>query len=140
MNAFAAMLLCVGLVSCAAMGERFTDGEKSDIETLESHVQQRAARLLGSGERLAVEITHLDRAGRLEPWRQGLDNVRVVRDVYPARIELDFRFTGTDGALLKEGRRSLSGLPVAAAAPYGNDPLRYERALLDDWLERELRR
>jgi hypothetical protein len=52
-----------------------------------------------------------------------------VREVYPARIVLRF----------KDSNRTLSGLPVAGAARYGNDPLRYEKALLDDWLERELR-
>jgi hypothetical protein len=28
--------------------------------------------------------------------------------------------------------------PALSAVRYGEDPLRYEKALLDDWLEREL--
>ena len=133
--------IAIGLCGCAAVQpDRFADGGTPDAQALEKHVEERAARLLGPGERLAVDITALDRAGRTEPWRQGLGNVRVVRDVYPARIDLEFRVTGADGALLKEGKRSLRDLPVADAGVYGNDPLRYERALLDEWLERELRR
>jgi hypothetical protein len=129
------------LAACAADPQpEFTDAGKQDVAALERHAQQRAANLLAPGERLTLEIIRLDRAGRTEPWRPGLGNARVVRDVYPARIDLAFRVAGADGVLLKEGRRSLSDLPVASAAVYGNDPLRYERTLLDDWLERELRR
>lgn len=133
--------LAAALVVACAAPEKPIDGSRNEVEALEQHVQQRAARVLAPGERLAVEITDLDRAGRPEPWRPGLGNVRVMRDVYPARIELSFRLTGADGAALKQGERTLSEpLPVAAAAVYGEDPLRYERAMLDAWVERELRR
>ena len=137
----ALLALVAALAVACASPEKPIDGSRNDVEALEQHVQQRAARVLAPGERLAVEITDLDRAGRPEPWRPGLGNVRVVRDVYPARIVLSFRLTGAGGAAVKQGERALSApLPVAAAAPYGEDPLRYEKALLDDWLERELRR
>jgi Protein of unknown function (DUF3016) len=137
----AAALLCVGLAaSCGAPGEKLADGSTSDVEALEEHVRKRAARLLAPGERLTLEITDLDRAGSPENSRPGLSGVRVVRDVYPVRIEFTFRLGIADGGMSEEGAVSLSGLPVAAAAAYGEDPLRYERALLDAWLERKLRR
>ena len=128
------------LLGCAGQNSKLTDGAASDREALESYVLQRAAPLLAPGERLSVEITDLDRAGEREPWRPGLGNTRVVRDVYPARIVLGFKLMKADGSMARDGTRTLAGLPVAGAARYGEDPLRYERALLDDWLERELRR
>jgi hypothetical protein len=137
----ALFIAAAALAAACAQPRQPTDGSRDDLQALEKHVEGRAARMLASGERLAIDIADLDRAGRPEPWRTGSSNVRVVRDVYPARIALSFRVVGADGAALKQGERVLSGpLPVAAAAAYGEDPLRYEKALLDDWLERELRR
>jgi hypothetical protein len=128
-------------VASCAQPVKPTDGSLSDVAALQKHIEQRAAGRLAPRERLAVEITDLDRAGSPEPWRSGLGNVRVVRDVYPPRIALNFRLTAADGTALRQGERSLSEpLPVAAAAAYGEDPLRYERALLDGWLEREFPR
>jgi len=62
------------------------------------------------------------------------------RDAYPPRIDLTFRLTAADGSLLKEGERKLRE-PVFAltGSAYRDDPLRYEKALLDTWLERELK-
>jgi Protein of unknown function (DUF3016) len=134
------VVLGLAIAACAAPGAKLTDGSRNDVETLERHVRERAARLLAPGERLTVEITDLDRAGSTENWRPGLGGVRVVRDVYPARIELSFRLSVADDAMREQGAASLSGLPVASAAAYGEDPLRYEKALLDAWLERKLRR
>jgi hypothetical protein len=137
----ALLAVAAAFAAACAQPQHPTDAGREDLRALEKHVESRAARLLAPGERLAVDITDLDRAGRAEPWRTGSSNVRVVRDVYPPRIVLSFTLTGADGTTLKQGERNLSApLPVAAAAVYGEDPLRYERALLDDWLERELRR
>jgi hypothetical protein len=140
-RALLASVAAIVVGACTAgPGDGFTDGSRADAQALERHVEERAGRLLAPGERLTVAIADIDRAGRTEPWRPGLGTTRVVRDVYPARITLSFRLAGADGTLLKEGMRQLGDLPVAAAAVHGNDPLRYEKALLDDWLERELRR
>ena len=109
-------LFLAGLVaSCAAAQNTLTDATEQDRQALQRHLQP-----------LLAEIVDIDRAGRIEEQSR----VRVIRDVYPARIVLRYK-----------GRtETLTGLPVAGAARYGNDPLRYERALLDDWAERELRR
>jgi hypothetical protein len=137
----ALLAVAAAFAAACAQPEKPIDASREDVQMLEKHVEQRAAKLLAPGERLAVDITDVDRAGRPEPWRTGSSNVRVVRDVYPPRIALSFRLTAADGTALKQGERMLSApLPVAAAAVYGEDPLRYERALLDEWLERELRR
>jgi hypothetical protein len=124
------LLASIALLSACAAGPQrgFTDATGQDRDALQRHLEQRAAGLSTSGERLTVEIVDLDRAGSFEARTPALSAVRIVRDVYPARIVLK----------TKGGPQTLSGLPVAGAARYGEDPLRYEKALLDDWLEREL--
>jgi hypothetical protein len=79
-------------------------------------------------------------AGEYEPWRPRAYGVRIVRDVYPPRIDLRFRLAAADGSLLKEGECKLRDPAFMATALlyFRDDPLRYEKALLDDWLEREL--
>ena len=126
------------------LGDRYGGGSRAQetyLRELERHIQSRAARLLPEGQRLLVSISDVDMAGAFEPWRGRSADARIVRDVYPPRIDLGFTLTGVDGAVLKRGERKLRDLAlVGSPTASGSDPLRYEKALLDDWLERELSR
>lgn len=108
------------------------------LEMLRKHIQQRAGRLLPAGQSLVVPITDVDMAGSFEPWRRHYD-VRIVRDIYPPRIDLQFQLVDGNGNVLEAGERKLRNVAFPAGAIlYGSsDVLRYEKALLDDWLERD---
>jgi hypothetical protein len=126
------------------VGNRYFNGDKiraGQLEQLSQHLVRRAARLLTAGQNLIVAITEVDMAGDFEPWRSRLGDVRIVRDVYPPRIDLHFKLTGADGSVVKEGERKLRDLAfLITSVLYRDDPLRYEKALIDNWLERELPR
>ena len=78
-------------------------------------------------------------AGEFEPWRPPLRDARIVKDIYPPRIDLSFRLAADDGKVIKEGARELRDPAfLAGASRYPDDPLRYEKALVDRWLEQEL--
>jgi hypothetical protein len=110
------------------------------LEQLRGHLVKRAAALLAAGERLSVSITELDMAGEFEPWRPPLGDARIVKDIYPPRIDLTFRLASDDGKVIMEGARELRDPAfLAGANPYPDDPLRYEKALLDRWLQQELK-
>lgn len=112
------------------------------LEELRKHIQQRAGRLLPEGQSLAVTITDVDMAGSFEPWRRHYD-VRIVRDIYPPRIDLHFQLIDANGDIVKEGERKLRDMAFLMSSTmyrYRNDTLRYEKALLDDWLERDFQR
>jgi hypothetical protein len=101
----------------------------------------RTGRARGRCLRLEVHFTDVQRAGSFEPWRgpQAAD-VRIVRDIYPPRIDLRFGLLDADGKLLREGSRQLRDATFMMRPDlYPNDPLRYEKTLLDDWLREELR-
>ena len=109
------------------------------LEQLRAHLAKRAAALLGAGERLSVSITELDMAGEFESWRPPSGEARIVKDIYPPRIDLTFRLAADDGKVIKEGARGLRDPAfLAGANGYPDDPLRYEKALIDRWLEQEL--
>jgi hypothetical protein len=121
---------------------RYRGGEASrehNLAALARHIERRAIRLLPKGRRLVVSVTNIDLAGGYEPWRRNLGDIRIVRDVYPPRIDLSFQLTDAEGRVLKEGGRRLRDLAFqVSGAAYRDDPLRYEKALIDAWTEREL--
>ena len=128
--------------------EQFTDAAERNpaddqartffLEQLARYLAARAAPLLRPGQRLSIVITDVDRAGAYEPWRRKLGDVRIVRNVYPVRIDLAFRLEDGNGVVLEQGERKLRDSYFLDRWHTPNDPLRYEKALLDDWLEREL--
>lgn len=111
------------------------------VDALSGHLAERAAALLAEGQRLDVHLARVQRAGGFEPWYGPRANeLRIVRDIYPPRIDLDFKLLATDGSVLREGQRSLrSGAFMMRPNVYpSDDPLRYEKVLIDDWLRQEL--
>jgi len=111
-------------------------------QSLTRHVRERASRALSEGQKLEVTFTHIERAGSVEPWRgPSTDNVRIVRDIYPPRIDLTFRLLAADGSTLASGKRQLRDLGfMSRTNMYVNDPLRFEKTLLDDWVRDEFRK
>lgn len=108
------------------------------LEGLKRHLVMKAARALPQGETLSVIVTDVDLAGSYEPWQRGSQEVRIVREAYPPRIELRFRLASADGRVVKEGTRSLRARSLFTnAARYQGHALRFEKLLIDDWLERE---
>lgn len=121
--------------------DRFNDLKY--LEPLKTYLIKRATKVLPPGDHLDVTITDIKLAGGYEPWHgPNLMNVRFMKDVYPPRIDLTFKLTGSDGGVLREGERKLRNLGYlqsGAARATDTDPLRYDKALLDSWLRREFK-
>ena len=89
-----------------------------------------------------VTVTDVDLAGDFEPWRSpNMNDVRIIKELYPPRIDISFKLIGADGEVEKAGTRELRNLAfqMTAAAIPTNDPFRYDKALLDEWLRSEFR-
>ncbi|MFC5437197.1 DUF3016 domain-containing protein [Rhodanobacter umsongensis] len=108
------------------------------LQPLQAYIAQRASRVLAPGQRLDIEVTDVDRAGEYEPWRgPRFDDVRVVKDIYPPRIDLDFTLYGADGKVLRQGHRELRDLSfLSHSSGADQDSLRYEKSLVDRWLRK----
>lgn len=111
------------------------------VRRLAEHVQRRAASRLPAGERLEVVITDVRRAGDYEPWLgPSAHDIRVLREIYPPRITLDFTRYAADGSIIASGERRLLD-PMYLSGVGGSsrsDPLRYEKQLIDRWIRRDL--
>lgn len=109
------------------------------LDPLAQYLRTRAERVLPAGERLEVTFTDVQRAGSYEPWHgPRLDDVRIVRDIYPPRIDLRFRLLDGSGAVLREGERTLRDSAfLMRDGAHETDSLRFEKRLLDQWLRKE---
>ncbi len=132
--------------------EKFTDvrdgymgtdkGRDSTLAMLKEYLISRAARELAAGQKLAITVNDVDLAGDFEPWRSPQWNdVRIVKEIYPPRVVLAFRLTDAEGKVIKEGVRDLRDMAFMMKLTMGfrDDPLRHEKALLDDWLSAEFK-
>jgi len=112
------------------------------LEEIRKYVRHEASRRLPADETLAVTLTRFERAGQEEPGLgPKFSSVRIVRDLFPPRIDLRFALSDARGAVRREGVRQLRDLNFLLSARINpDDPLRYEKALIADWLEREFPR
>jgi hypothetical protein len=108
-------------------------------EELRRHIERVAPARLPAGQKLAVLITDVDMAGEYPPITGGFSrDVRVIKDVYPPRIDLDFKLTRADGTVEREGHRELRDAGFMwSTSPLSSQPLAIEKALLDAWLQKE---
>jgi len=127
--------------------ENFTDvkdsqmgsekGRDSYLALLKEHLQDRAPRHLAEGQKLTLTFTNIDMAGDFEPWR-GMDfnDVRIVKEIYPPRMNFTYKLTDATGAVVKQGEEKLIDMSfqMSSSPIHANDSLRYEKAMLDSWL------
>jgi hypothetical protein len=128
--------------SDAADASRGSDyGRDGNLDILKEHLERRASRAIGEGQKLVVKITDVDLAGEVEPWRgPRLQDVRIVKEIYPPRIDLSFQLLDSAGAVVKEGTRHLTDMSfLMNVSPIRKDARIYEENLLDDWIRAEFR-
>ena len=103
---------------------------------LQKYVVERAGRRLASGQQLDVNITDIKRAGDFEPWRgPNFNDIRVVKEIYPPRIDLNYVLKESNGSVLREGSETLTDLAFLRRIERNStDPLRFEKRLINDWL------
>lgn len=116
---------------------RMVDRDARWVEDLASHVRSQAERSLPADTRLELHFVDIDRAGECEPVRT-TQWQRILRDVTPPRIELDYRLVTADGRVSEQKGVRLTDLNYLhrTPVPVGNEALRHEKRLLDDWLRR----
>ncbi|WP_377703096.1 DUF3016 domain-containing protein [Pseudoduganella sp. UC29_71] len=104
------------------------------LEDLTSHFVE-LGKLLPPGQELKVEVTDLDLAGRIDYGRRSGNDIRIMRGMadWP-RMELRYRLE-EGGKVLRSGEAKLSDMNYLdnARVVTANEPLRYEKQMLDDW-------
>ena len=121
--------------------DRWRDGAQTRalVDELRRWIEHEAPRHIPAGSKLTVTVTDIDMAGEFEPWhRADAMDVRVVRDIYPSRVNLAFSLADDTGKVVKEGERKLVSTLLSSGSLRGGDgTLGYEKTLLREWLVRE---
>ena len=109
------------------------------VVELGDYVSERVARSLPPGQRADVEILDIKRAGEYEWWVGRTDDVRIMRDIYPPRMRVQYVRYDANGQVIGEGEQQFGDLayldgpqPLSTA-----DSLRYEKRMIDRWVQRE---
>jgi len=110
------------------------------MQSLSDRLRKTADRVLPPGQQLQVHVDDISLAGRLQPiYRPGQQDVRVMKESYWPWMNLHFVLLAADGTTIREGEARLSDgsyLRRAVAAD-PNDPLRYDKRMIDEWLRKE---
>ncbi len=109
--------------------------------TLGKHLQKAIEPLLAEGETMTIRVTDLDLAGDVRPSFGATPNdIRIVKSVYPPRMEFTYEVKAADGSVKASGQEKLAdlGFDSRSATRYHNDALRFEMRMLDDWVNRTL--
>jgi hypothetical protein len=116
-------------------------GRDGILDDIKEYVIDRGGSYLKKGMRLDVTFTDIDLAGDFEPQLgPRFSDVRIMKDTYPPRLDIQFKITDADGKVLSEGKRELTDLDYLRRLILpSSDPLRYEKDLLNDWLREEIR-
>jgi len=111
------------------------------VQQLARYVRTAAAKPLQPGQTLDVTLVDIKRAGDYEPWHgPRADNIRIMRDIYPPRITLQYTLKDASGRVVDEGEAKLSdsGYLHNIGMRSDSDPLHFEKRLIDDWVKRQL--
>lgn len=122
-------------------GNRWEAQRGTWVTDLARYLQTEAAKKLAPGQTMQITITDISRAGHYEPTTNiRMNDIRIVKDIYPPRMTLNFKILGPDGAMVAEGERKLVDHAfLMNASLSNNDLLRYEKRMIDDWLRSEFR-
>jgi hypothetical protein len=118
-----------------ALSPRDRDDILRDFERHFAKLGQR----LPPGQDLSVEVLDIDLAGRLQPSRAAMQDIRVLRGGadWP-RMHLRYTLT-SNGQVLRSGDVQLRNQMYLDRLPnyLSGDNLRYEKQMIDDWFYKE---
>jgi len=107
------------------------------LKELTAHFD-RLGKQLPANQQLTVTVTDLDLAGRVEPRRRSMQDIRILRGGadWPT-MELQYSLQ-QDGKVIASGSDRLSNmLYLDHMNRYaGSDTLRYEKPMVDDWFKK----
>ncbi|MEC5386195.1 DUF3016 domain-containing protein [Uliginosibacterium sp. H3] len=112
------------------------------LTELGKYAQQAVAPRLPAGQTLQIDVLDLKRAGssarNARGTPGGAGDIRVIRETDPPRIDLSFRLLDASGGVVRTETRKLRDMNYLSYGDFGDsDPLRYEKRLLDDWVDRD---
>ncbi|WP_438480913.1 DUF3016 domain-containing protein [Oleiharenicola lentus] len=122
--------------------KRTEDHRDFVLAELKKHIETIAQPLVAEGQRLEIKVTDINLAGDFEPWHgPEFDDIRVVKDLYPPRVNLEYRLIGAGDQVIREGKAQIRDLSYMMSVSLRSfDSLRYEKEMLRSWIRQEFRK
>ena len=116
----------------------FANWDKEQVmKDLQNHFDKMGAKL-PQGQDLKVEVLDIDLAGRLDFARSSMRDIRILKGGadWPA-MKLRYSIE-SQGKVLKSGEARVADMTYLSHFNRypANEPLRYEKKMLDDWFEK----
>jgi hypothetical protein len=115
------------------------DAERDQVLKDLTHHFEKLAQQLPAGQDLRITVTDIDLAGRVEPRRRSMQDIRIVRGGadWPT-MELSYTLE-QDGKVLRSGKDHLSNMDYQnhRGRYHSDDYLRYEKQMVDDWFRNQ---
>jgi hypothetical protein len=111
-----------------------------NVTALEQQLKTEGAQCLHVDEKLELQVFNVDLAGRDEWWHRPGQDLRVMRDSTWPRMDVGYVWRDAQGAVLHEGREWVADMNylLQSSTRNSSDPLRYEKAMLHEWLSTKL--
>lgn len=105
---------------------------ESTFYNLEEHIAKLAEKL-PEGQVLKIDVTDVDLAG--DTMAGGIDQIRIVKDIYFPRINFSYQLVSTDGNVIESAEVILKDMSflMGSRLRYRNESLGYEKNMLDEW-------
>jgi len=102
---------------------------------------QTLADTLPEGQKLEMTVSDLDLAGEVQfsGARTQYQDLRVVKEMYPAKITFHYRLLDASGRVLEEGDEKLLSRWMGASTRTGSsESLEIEKRMLGNWFKRSI--
>ena len=108
------------------------------FESFDKHFAK-LAKVLPEGHVLKINVTDLDLAG--DTHSGGINQLRVIKDIYFPRINFSYELVNTDGSIITSGEIVLKDMNfmMGSNSKYRNQSLSYEKVMLDDWFAKSFK-
>ena len=120
-----------------------SDRERDSIlRELKAAFEQKALTRIPENSTLEISFTQVELAGQFEPWRgHRYHDIRVVRDIYPARLHFTWRLLDEDSGEIRSGEERLTSMGVTQRVPttLDRDSYPYVKEIYNRWVERTFR-
>ncbi len=140
-SAMAAPIATVTFANPASFSDvPYSSWEREEVfKELGDHFGRLASKL-PAGQELTVEVLDLDLAGRIYPARYSAKDMRILKGQadWP---HIKMRYTITEGGkVVRQGEESLSDMNYLNRHNRyrGDETLRYEKRMLDDWFKERI--
>lgn len=113
-----------------------SEGRKKFRERTFKNFEEHFAKLaenLSEGQMLKINVTDVDLAG--DTRSRGINELRVVKEIYFPRMNFSYELVNTDGTIAKSDKIVLKDMNfmMGGNLKYRNKPLSYEKKMLDGW-------